>query len=155
MRPKVCNIWRDIISESVSLRYIVWLGICRMEDGDPSAVPTSSAERLTALLSQKLAWDTFAPRYRYNLEDFNDGQPIHPLNLSNGILTIPTLARIDQYRHSRSSLILESHDLSSLTKSPQHSKPEKVSWNVTCADIPSSYVSDFYIENELSIITSK
>ncbi|KAF8304903.1 hypothetical protein DL93DRAFT_413145 [Clavulina sp. PMI_390] len=62
----VCPDWRGIIDSSKSLEYIVWLGICYLDDEYPSAVPLSSRERLALLISRKTAWESFKPR-RYDI----------------------------------------------------------------------------------------
>lgn len=61
LKPKtrqVCRSWSLIINASVSLRYLVWLGIHGMADGDYAFRPRSAAERLEALLRQENAWAT-------------------------------------------------------------------------------------------------
>ncbi|KAF8299927.1 hypothetical protein DL93DRAFT_579803 [Clavulina sp. PMI_390] len=60
----VCRRWNEIISSSVALQYIVWLGIFDKEDGDSMFAPQSSVERLKILLEQEAAWANLAPRSR-------------------------------------------------------------------------------------------
>ncbi|KAF8312799.1 hypothetical protein DL93DRAFT_1222215 [Clavulina sp. PMI_390] len=52
----VCRHWKTLISSSMRLIYLVWLGIHGKMDGDPGCSPNTSVERLELLLQHEEAW---------------------------------------------------------------------------------------------------
>jgi len=55
---QVCRAWHTAITQSVTLRYIVWLGIYGKVDGDGEFFPQAAAQRLDSLLCQETAWSS-------------------------------------------------------------------------------------------------
>ncbi|KAF8308683.1 hypothetical protein DL93DRAFT_2231453 [Clavulina sp. PMI_390] len=60
--------------------------MCLLEDGDASTFPTSSAERLAALLSWKAAWESFKPR-NY---DILPTEELFDFNMHHDVLVMET-----------------------------------------------------------------
>ncbi|KAF8312784.1 hypothetical protein DL93DRAFT_2228811 [Clavulina sp. PMI_390] len=58
----VCRLWAAFISSSITLQYLVWLGINEKEDNEEKFNLQTSAERLKLLLDHELAWATLRPQ---------------------------------------------------------------------------------------------